>query len=79
MTAQTLIEKCRAADPTAAVFVLVQGRYVRVEDVQFAGVDPIHPPTSVCLKGAVFVPERELGVAREMVAQLRAEAEGYRG
>lgn len=57
MTAQTLIEKVRIADPSATVFVFVQGRYVRIDDVVLSGLEPgVKPLTSVCLRGEEFVP-----------------------
>lgn len=63
MTALTLMKQIEAAQLHATVFVLVDGRYVKVDEVVLAGVDPtISGYTSVCLKGEEFIPKRMAGL-----------------
>lgn len=57
MTAISLMAECKKALPDAQVFVLIDGRYKRVEKVLLSGVDPVVTGlTSVCLDGVEFVP-----------------------
>lgn len=56
MTAISLMAECKKALPDAQVFVLIDGRYKRVEKVLLSGVDPVVMGlTSVCLDGEEYV------------------------
>lgn len=59
MKAITVQEKLLHADPSATVFVLVGGRYVRIDDIVLTGISAIYPPTTVCITGESYISERE--------------------
>ncbi len=93
MKASNALLKLKDAAPDATVFVLVGGRYVRVDDIVLSAVDAtITGPTSVCLRGETFfaeshvVAEIEAAVARvkEKIQELsetmsgQSYADGFR-
>jgi hypothetical protein len=55
MTAISLMAECKKALPDAQVFVLIDGRYKRIDSVVLSGVDPVVTGlTSVCLDGEEY-------------------------
>lgn len=66
MKATTLIQQVQALNPQpdATVFVLALGRYVRVDNIVGAAVDPvITGPTSVCISGEEYVSKLSIQAA----------------
>lgn len=75
MTAISLMAECKKALPDAQVFVLIDGRYKRVEKVLLTGVDPVVTGlTSVCLDGEPFVSGTELTAAYQALTRHDDEA-----
>lgn len=74
MKALELWHKVQHAADDAQVLVLAGGRYVRVDDVQFAHAAPdtaaIYKPTSICFNGDELVSVKSLEAAIKLLPEV---------